>query len=230
MDTTEPAALTRPLIAAAIVLVVDRSADRRSPGLSKLAICGGLTPNDRLVEPRNRCARRPAGAVCRPICLGRRRASRASAFRRRTLICPATCVTIVDLAKLQAQTFGTRRAAVTGALPDIEIAAPSLIWRRAKSARVVAWRMTAEGRSTSQQRARGRDFAQAGDGRVPMRLRRERRASVERSFAMPLKAGGSATPRSSRGSPPRRQRRPPYIDKSRSYNEVLADRAKAGRR
>jgi hypothetical protein len=62
-----------------------------------------------------------------------------------------------------------------------------------------------------------------------MRLARDAaRSAIERSFAMPLKAAGIGDARVvARFTSEEGIEDPSYIDKSRSYNEVLADRAKA---
>ena len=64
---------------------------------------------------------------------------------------------------------------------------------------------------------------------VPMRLARDAaRSAIERSFAMPLKAAGIGDARVvARFAAEEGNEDPSYIDKSRSYNEVLAERAKA---
>jgi len=149
----------------------------------------------------------------------------------RTLILPGSVRYEVDLAKLQPD--DVRWDAATNTLsvriPDIEIAGPEVDLAAAReygSDGLVAALVGDEQRLDQANRAAAvADLRKQAGAELPMRLARDAaRAAIERSFAMPLQAAGFADAKvAARFAAEERSDHPSYIDRSRSYNEVIEE-------
>ena len=150
----------------------------------------------------------------------------------RTLILPGTVRYELDMAKIDRDDLRWDAASNTLSvrLPDIEIAGPEVDLAAAReygSGGLLAAVTNAEDKLDDANRGLAIvDLRKQANAETPMRLAREAaRAAVERSFAMPLQAAGIDGARvvarfaAEEGSPD-----PSYIDRSRSYNEVLDER------
>ncbi|HXG99038.1 MAG TPA: DUF4230 domain-containing protein [Sphingomicrobium sp.] len=174
--------------------------------------------------------------VARYVSVTSSQQSRFGFSAERTLILPGDVRYEVDLSKLRPEDVkwddGTRTLRVR--LPEIEIAGPEVDLAAAREygdGKFLATLMGAEDRLDQANRARAvADLRKQASAELPMRLAREAaRQAIERSFALPLNAAGfddvkvvarfAAEGGSSGG---------PYLDASRSYNEVL-DEARAKR-
>jgi hypothetical protein len=149
----------------------------------------------------------------------------------RTLILPGDVRYEVDLSKLQPEDvrWDSRTQTLRVRIPDVEIAGPEV--------NLAAAREYGEGRLVTtifggeEQLDRANRMAAVADLRkqamaeVPMRLARDAaRQAIERSFALPLKAAGFDDAKVlARFASEEETDDPSYIDRSRSYNEVLEE-------
>lgn len=154
----------------------------------------------------------------------------------RTLILPGDVRYELDLAKLDPADVAWDAASSTLSvtLPEIEIAGPEVDLAAAREygeGGVLGALTDANGTLDQANRARAvADLRKQAGAAVPMRLAREAgRQAIERSFALPLQAAGFEGAKviaryGSEGGDD-----PSYLDRSRSYNEVL-DEANSRRR
>jgi hypothetical protein len=118
-------------------------------------------------------------------------------------------------------------------LPDIEIAGPEVDLAASREygegGLLGALTDTETALDRANQARAVADLRKQAMAEVPMRLARDAaRNAIERSFAMPLKAAGIGDAKVvARFAAEEGSEDPSYIDHSRSYNEVLAERAKA---
>ena len=150
----------------------------------------------------------------------------------RTLILPGDVRYEVDLAKLQPEDVrwdaGSNTLSVT--IPEIEVAGPEVDLSSAReygSGGVLAAVTNSESDLDRANRARAvADLRKQASAEVPMRLARDAaRRAIERSFAMPLHAAGFANAKVVARFASEAKQDPSYIDRSRSYNEVLEEAA-----
>ena len=175
--------------------------------------------------------------VARYVSVTSARQSRFGFSAERTLILPGDVRYELDMAKLDADDVrwdnGSKTLSVR--LPDIEIAGPEVDLAAAReygSDGVIATLVGDEQRLDQANRAAAvADLRKQAMSETPMRLARESaRAAVERSFALPLKAAGFDDARVvARFAAEERGADPSYLDRSRSYNEVL-DEARSKQR
>src|SRR3990170_545538 len=238
MDTTEPRRLTKPLVAAAIVLALLIGVLIGGvAGLSKLLFGSGPDPQTIASSSLEsmRAQNRLVPFVARYVSVVSARQSRFGFSAERTLILPGDVRYEVDLAKLQPEDVRWDEASQTlrVGLPDIEIAGPEVdlaASREYGEGGLLGALTDAEGALDKANQARAvSDLRKQAMAEVPMRLARDAaRNAIERSFAMPLKAAGISDAKVvARFAAEEGIEDPSYIDKSRSYNEVLAERAKA---
>ena len=238
METSEPRRLTRPLIAAAIVLaLLIGILIGGVAGLSKLLFGGGPDPQTIASSSLEsmRAQNRLVPFVARYVSVVSASQSRFGFSAERTLILPGDVRYEVDLAKLQPEDVVWDEASQTlrVRLPDIEIAGPEVdlaASREYGEGGLLGALTDAEGALDKANQARAvSDLRKQAMAAVPMRLAREAaRSAIERSFAMPLKAAGIGDAKVvARFAAEEGTEDPSYIDRSRSYNEVLAERAKA---
>ena len=153
----------------------------------------------------------------------------------RTLILPGTVRYELDLGKLDRDdlAWDAGSKTLTVQLPDIEIAGPEVDLAAAReygSGGILSAISDAENALDDANRGLAVvDLRKQAAAATPMRLARDAaRSAVERSFAMPLTAAGIADAKVvARFAAEEGIKDPSYIDQSRSYNEVLADSAKA---
>jgi hypothetical protein len=226
--------LNKPMAIAAIIVAL----------LIGLLLGGGFRALDRLFGGGNpetiasaslqsmRAQNRLNVFAARYVSVTSSRTSRFGFSAERTLILPGDVRYEVDLAKLQPKDVrwdaGTKTLRVR--IPDLEIAGPDvdLASAREYGGGVLAVVSDADARlDTANRAAAVADLRKQASAQTPMRLARDAaRAAIERSFAMPLKAAGYddvkvvARFASEEGLPDES-----FIDQSRSYNEVLGDRA-----
>ena len=162
--------------------------------------------------------------------------SRFGFSAERTLILPGDVRYEVDLAKLQPKdvSWDSGSKTLSVRIPDLEIAGPDvdLASAREYGGGVLAAVTDAEARLDSANRAAAvADLRKQAGAETPMRLARDAaRAAIERSFALPLKAAGYddvkvvARFAAEEGLPDES-----FIDRSRSYNEVLEEQARTAR-
>ena len=159
------------------------------------------------------------------------RQSRMGFSAERTLILPGDVRYEVDLATLQPEDVrwdaGTSTLRVR--IPDIEIAGPQVDLASAREYGDGKLLTTIFGGEEQLDRANRAaavaDLRQQAQAELPMRLARESaRQAIERSFAMPLQAAGFADAKVvARFAAEEGSEDPSYIDRSRSYNEVLEE-------
>ena len=238
MDTTEPRSLTKPLVIAAIVaaLLIGVLIGGVA-GLSKLLFGSGPDPQTIASSSLEsmRAQNRLVPFVARYVSVVSTSQSRFGLSAERTLILPGDVRYEVDLAKLQPEDVRWDEASKTlrVRLPDIEIAGPEVdlaASREYGEGGLLGALTDAEGALDKANQARAvSDLRKQAMAAVPMRLARDAaRNAIERSFAMPLKAAGIGDAKVvARFAAEEGLEDPSYIDKSRSYNEVLAERAKA---
>jgi hypothetical protein len=165
------------------------------------------------------------------------RQSRLGFSAERTLILPGDVRYEVDLSKLQPEDVQWEAGSQTlrVRIPDVEVAGPEVNLTAAREygdGKLVTTIFGGEERLNQANRAAAvADLRKQAQAETPMRLARESaRQAIERSFSMPLKAAGLSDAKvvarfaSEEGSPDAS-----YIDQSRSYNEVLSERASQGR-
>ena len=148
----------------------------------------------------------------------------------RTLVLPGDVRYELDLAKLGDKDVrwddGAKVLSVT--LPEIEIAGPEvdLAAAREYGGGGVLGALT-DARTTLDEANRASavaDLRRQAMAPTPMRLAREAaRQAVERSFALPLRAAGIADARVVARFPSDPSADPSFIDRSRSYNEIMAN-------
>ena len=234
METNQPNRLTRPLLIAAVAaalligILIGGVA-----GLSKLVFGGG--PDPQTIAPSSlesmRAQNRLVPFVARYVSVTSSRQSRFGFSAERTLILPGDVRYEVDLAKLQPQDVRWDKATNTlrVRLPDIEIAGPEVdltASREYGEGGVLGALTDAEGVLDKANQARAvADLRKQAMAEVPMRLARDAaRSAIERSFAMPLKAAGIGDAKVvARFASEDAGQDPSYIDRSRSYNEVLQE-------
>ena len=148
----------------------------------------------------------------------------------RTLILPGDVRYELDLAKLDSDdvAWDASSNTLSVTLPEIEIAGPEVDLAAAREygeGGVLGALTDANGTLDQANRARAvADLRKQAAAAVPMRLAKEAgRQAVERSFALPLQAAGFEGAKvvaryGSEGSDD-----PSYLDRSRSYNEVLEE-------
>ena len=238
MDTPEPRRLTRPLVAVAIILALLIGVMIGGiVGLSKLLFGSGPDPQTIASSSLEsmRAQNRLVPFVARYVSVVSARQSRFGFSAERTLILPGDVRYEVDLAKLQPGDVRWEKATQTlrVRIPDIEIAGPEVdlaASREYGEGGLLGALTDAEGALDKANQARAvADLRKQAMAAVPMRLARDAaRNAIERSFAMPLKAAGIGDAKVvARFAAEEGSEDPSYIDKSRSYNEVLAERAKA---
>ncbi|QIK97228.1 DUF4230 domain-containing protein [Sphingomonas sp. HDW15A] len=150
----------------------------------------------------------------------------------RTLILPGDVRYELDLSKLGPNDVkwdqGSSTLEVT--LPDIELAGPEVDLAAAREygeGGVLGAVTDAESTLDRANRARAvADLRKQASGAVPMSLAREAgRQAIERSFAMPLQAAGFTNAKVVARYRGETKEPPEYLDRSRSYNEVLEEAA-----
>jgi hypothetical protein len=169
--------------------------------------------------------------VARYVSVTTSRQSRMGFSAERTLILPGSVRYEVDLSKLQPGDVrwdaGSKTLSVR--IPDIEVAGPEVDLAAAReygNGRLVTTIFGGEERLEQANRAGAvADLRKQAQAEVPMRLAREAaRRAIERSFAMPLQAAGFADAKVvARFAAEEGSTDPSYLDKSRSYNEVLEE-------
>jgi hypothetical protein len=238
METSEFRRLTRPLVIAAIVLALLIGVLIGGvAGLSKLLFGGGPDPQTIASSSLEsmRAQNRLVPFVARYVSVVSARQSRFGLTAERTLILPGDVRYEVDLAKLQPEDVRWDEASKTlrVRLPDIEIAGPEVDLAASREygegGLLGALTDTESALDKANQARAVADLRKQAMAEVPMRLARNAaRNAIERSFAMPLKAAGIGDAKVvARFAAEEGSEDPSYIDQSRSYNEVLAERAKA---
>ena len=168
--------------------------------------------------------------VARYVSVTSSQVSRFGFSAERTLILPGDVRYEVDLSKLQPNDVkwdaGSNTLSVT--IPEIEVAGPEVDLSAAReygSGGVLAAVTNSETQLDRANRARAvADLRKQASAEVPMRLARESaRRAIERSFAMPLQAAGFENAKVVARFASEGPRDPSYIDRSRSYNEVLEE-------
>jgi hypothetical protein len=169
--------------------------------------------------------------VARYVSVTTSRQSRMGFSAERTLILPGSVRYEVELSKLQPGDVrwdaGSKTLSVR--IPDIEVAGPEVDLAAAReygNGRLVTTIFGGEERLEQANRAGAvADLRKQAQAEVPMRLAREAaRRAIERSFAMPLQAAGFADAKVvARFAAEEGSTDPSYLDKSRSYNEVLEE-------
>jgi hypothetical protein len=159
------------------------------------------------------------------------RQSRLGFSAERTLILPGDVRYEVDLATLEPEDVrwdaGSNTLRVR--IPDIEIAGPQVDLASAREYGDGKLLTTIFGGEEQLDRANRAaavaDLRKQAQAELPMRLAREAaRQAIERSFAMPLQAAGFADAKVvARFAAEEGSGDPSYIDRSRSYNEVLEE-------
>ena len=165
------------------------------------------------------------------------RVSRLGFATERTLILPGNVRYEVDLAKLDQDDVrwdeGSKTLNIR--IPDVEVAGPEVDLAAAREygggGIVGAITNVRPQLDQANRSAAVADLRKQAAGATPMRLARESaRQAIARSFAMPLRAAGYEDVKvvarfaAEEGSP-----EPSFIDHSRSYNEVLQERAQSRR-
>ena len=169
--------------------------------------------------------------VARYVSVTSSQVSRFGFSAERTLILPGDVRYEVDLSKLQPDDVRWDAASNTlrVRIPDIEIAGPEVDLAAAReygSGGVLAAVTNSETQLDRANRARAvADLRKQASAEMPMRLARDAaRRAIERSFAMPLQAAGFTNAKvvarfaAEEGTPDSS-----FIDRSRSYNEVLEE-------
>lgn len=148
----------------------------------------------------------------------------------RTLILPGTVRYELDLSKIERDDleWDGARNTLSVRLPDIQIAGPEVDLAAAReygSGGLLSAVTDAEERLDDANRGLAIvDLRKQAQAPVPMRLAREAaRQAVERSFAMPLQAAGIEGARVVARFAGEEGSDPSYLDRSRSYNEVLEE-------
>lgn len=238
METRQPNRLTRPVVIAAIAaaLLIGVLIGGVA-GLSKLLFGSGPDPQTIASSSLEsmRAQNRLVPFVARYVSVTSSRQSRFGFSSERTLILPGDVRYEVDLAKLQPRDVRWDEATKTLSvrLPDIEIAGPEVdlaASREYGEGGLLGALTDTEGVLDKANQARAiADLRKQAMAEVPMRLARDAaRQAIERSFAMPLKAAGISDARVVARFASENSEDPSYIDRSRSYNEVLEEaRAKA---
>ena len=169
--------------------------------------------------------------VARYVSVTSSRQDRLGLSAERTLILPGNVRYEVDLSKLQPNDVRWDAASETlrVRIPDIEVAGPEVDLAAAReygNGRLLTTIFGGEERLEQANRtAAVADLRKQAQAEVPMRLAREAaRRAIERSFAMPLQAAGFADAKVvARFAAEEGSEDPSYIDRSRSYNEVLEE-------
>lgn len=169
--------------------------------------------------------------VARYVSVTSSRQSRLGFSSERTLILPGNVRYEVDLSKLQPGDVRWDGATETLSvrIPDIEVAGPEVDLAAAReygNGRLLTTIFGGEERLEQANRtAAVADLRKQAQAEVPMRLAREAaRRAIERSFAMPLQAAGFGDAKVvARFAAEEGSRDPSYLDRSRSYNEVLEE-------
>jgi hypothetical protein len=146
----------------------------------------------------------------------------------RTLVLPGDVRYELDLSKLTERDIAWDEASQTLSvtLPEVEIAGPEVDLTAAREygeGGVLSAVTDAEGQLDRNNRARAvADLRKQAAGPVPMGLAREAgRQAVERSFSLPLKVAGFDRARAVARYAGEKERDPSYLDRSRSYEEVI---------
>jgi hypothetical protein len=237
-NLTSPKRLTRPMLIGAIVVAL-------LLGLL-LGIASGVagkifgSPDPKTIATSSlesmRAQNRLIVFVARYVSVTSSRQSRLGLSAERTLILPGDVRYEVDLSKLQPEDveWDAANETLRVRLPNIEIAGPEV--------NLAAAREYGEGRlmttifggeeqlNQANRTAAVADLRKQAQAETPMRLARESaRHAIERSFSMPLKAAGYGDAKVvARFAAEDDAADPSYIDQSRSYNEVLEERAREG--
>ncbi len=169
--------------------------------------------------------------VARYVSVTSSRQDRLGLSAERTLILPGNVRYEVDLSKLQPDDVRWDAASETlrVRIPDIEVAGPEVDLAAAReygNGRLLTTIFGGEERLEQANRtAAVADLRKQAQAEVPMRLARDAaRRAIERSFAMPLQAAGFADAKVvARFAAEEGSEDPSYIDRSRSYNEVLEE-------
>jgi hypothetical protein len=159
------------------------------------------------------------------------RQSRMGFSAERTLILPGDVRYEVDLSKLQPADVQWDSASSTlrVRVPDIEIAGPQVDLASAREygeGKLLTTIFGGEDQLDQANRSAAvADLRKQAMAELPMRLARESaRQAIERSFAMPLQAAGFDNAKVvARFASEEETADPSYIDRSRSYNEVLEE-------
>jgi hypothetical protein len=159
------------------------------------------------------------------------RQSRLGFSAERTLILPGDVRYEIDLSKLQPEDVGwdSGRGTLRVRVPDIEIAGPQVDLASAREygdGKLLTTIFGGEEQLDQANRAAAvADLRKQAMAELPMRLAREAaRQAIERSFAMPLQAAGFDEAKViARFASEEQSADPSYIDRSRSYNEVLEE-------
>ena len=159
------------------------------------------------------------------------RQSRLGFSAERTLILPGDVRYEVDLSELQPDDvqWDSGSSTLRVRIPDIEIAGPQVDLASAREygdGKLVTTIFGGEERLNQANRAAAvADLRKQAMAELPMRLARESaRQAIQRSFAMPLNAAGFDNAKVvARFASEEPSADPSYIDRSRSYNEVLEE-------
>lgn len=159
------------------------------------------------------------------------RQSRLGFSAERTLILPGDVRYEVDLSKLQPADvrWDSGSGTLSVRVPDIEIAGPQVDLSSAREygeGKLLTTIFGGEEQLDQANRAAAvADLRKQAMAELPMGLAREAaRQAIERSFAMPLKAAGIDDAKVvARFASDEDAADPSYIDRSRSYNEVLEE-------
>ena len=159
------------------------------------------------------------------------RQSRLGFSAERTLILPGDVRYEVDLSRLQPNDvrWNGDNSTLSVRIPDIEIAGPQVDLASAREygeGKLLTTIFGGEEQLDQANRAAAvGDLRKLARAELPMRLAREAaRQAIERSFGMPLKAAGFGDAKVvARFASEEDAADPSYIDRSRSYNEVLEE-------
>ncbi|HVL77905.1 MAG TPA: DUF4230 domain-containing protein [Sphingomicrobium sp.] len=169
--------------------------------------------------------------VARYVSVTTARQTRLGLSTERTLILPGDVRYELDLSRMTEDDvrWDARSRTLSVRLPDIEIAGPEVDLSSAReygSGGILAALTDAETVLDRANRAAAvEDLRKQAQAEVPMRLARDAaRRAIERSFALPLRAAGFDDVRVvARFSGEEAGEDPSYLDRSRSYNEVLEE-------
>jgi len=198
-------------------------------------IFGG--PNPRTIASASlesmRAQNRLTAFVARYVSVTTSTTSRFGLSAKRTLILPGDVRYELDLAKLQPDdvTWDAASHTLSVRLPEVEIAGPDVDLAAVQEygeGGVLSVLTNAGQQLDETNRAEAiTDLRKQASAEVPMRLARTAaRAAVERSFAMPLLAAGFDDVKVVARFPTEGSDEASYMDRSRSYNEVLEDAAR----
>ena len=231
MDDHRP--MTRPLSVAAVILALLVGLVAGGALSLKHKLFGGdVTSIARSSLESMRAQNRLVPFVARYISVVSSKQSQLMFTSERTLILPGDVRYELDLAKLGDGDVSWDEAGKTLSvkLPPIEIAGPEVDLAAAREYGGGGVLQALTDSRTKLDRANRAeavaDLRRQASAPIPMRLAREAaRQAIERSFALPLRAAGIQDAKVAAHFSDDAVNDPSFIDRSRSYNEVMAEPA-----